>query len=101
MADHILRVARKFGPYRITSSCRNHDDQARLYQDYLDGKTGGLPVALPGHSAHERGLAMDIARPDLDPFQDPFLKLLGMSWRELDRRCVWGESDPVHFEWRP
>lgn len=98
MAEHLIRFAKRFGPYRITSGCRTHREQARLRRLYEEGESE-FPVAPVGHSAHERGLAVDIRRPDVDPFQDLFLHALGASWREAG--LVWGESDPIHFEMRP
>ena len=100
MAERLLRVARKFGPYRVTSSCRTQEQQERLYRDWLGG-LNEFPVAKPGHSAHQVGLAVDISRKDMDPFQDLFLHVLGASWREIDPSFVWSETDPIHFEWRP
>jgi LAS superfamily LD-carboxypeptidase LdcB len=100
MAEHLLRLLRKFGPYKITSACRSEAQQRKLYQAYLDGKSE-FPVAAPGHSAHQRGLAVDIARDDIDPFKDLVLHLVGASWREADPSLHWGESDPIHFEYRP
>ena len=100
MAESLLRIARKFGPYRITSSCRTSAEQRRLYEDYLEGRNE-FPVARPGHSAHQLGLAVDIARDDVDPYQDLFLFALGASWRDTDPSLKWSESDPIHFEWRP
>jgi LAS superfamily LD-carboxypeptidase LdcB len=100
MAEHLLHIARKYGPYRVTSACRSEKEQERLYQAYLAGQNE-FPVAPPGHSAHQRGLAVDISRPDIDPYQDLFLQLLGSAWRGSDPSLVWSESDPIHFEFRP
>jgi hypothetical protein len=100
MAEHLLRIAKRYGPYRFTSTCRTHAEQAKLYDDYLHGKNA-FPVLPPGLSAHERGMAVDIARPDIEPHSDLFLHVLGASWREADPSLVWSESDPIHFEWRP
>lgn len=98
MAEHLLSVARKFGPYRFTSTCRNRAEQARLY---ADRENNPFPVAPPGHSMHERGLAVDMSRDDMDPYQDLVLHLIGASWRQADPSLHWSESDPIHFEWRP
>jgi len=100
MAEHLLRIAKKFGPYVITSSCRTQAEQERLYAAWLQGKNE-FPVAQPGHSAHQLGLAVDIARGDVDPYQDLFLNVLGASWRSADPSLHWSEADPIHFEWRP
>lgn len=100
MAEALLKLARKFGPYHITSSCRSMAEQTRLYQAYLQGQNE-FPVAPPGKSAHQRGLAIDIARDDMDPYQDLFLQLLGSQWAAASPQLVWDKSDPIHFEYRP
>lgn len=100
MAEGLLKIARKFGPYRITSACRSTQEQERLYKAYLRGENE-FPVAPPGHSAHQKGLAIDIARDDIDPFADLFLQLLGNDWANADSHLVWDKSDPIHFEYRP
>lgn len=100
MAESLLRLARKFGPYRFTSTCRTTAEQAALYANYLQGNSD-YPVAAPGHSAHQKGLAVDMAREDIDPHRDVVLWLIGASWREADPSLHWSESDPIHFEWRP
>jgi LAS superfamily LD-carboxypeptidase LdcB len=100
MAEALLRLARKFGPYHITSSCRSTRQQERLYKAYLAGESD-YPVAPPGHSAHQRGLAIDIARDDMDPHSDLFLHTLGQSWAAADPALRWSATDPIHFEYRP
>jgi LAS superfamily LD-carboxypeptidase LdcB len=101
MAESLIRIARKYGNYHITSSCRSEQEQRRLYQAYLAGRNE-FPVAPPGHSAHQRGLAVDIANRDIDPYRDLFLQLLGSSWVEADPdHLVWSREDPIHFEFRP
>jgi hypothetical protein len=80
----------------VTSVRRSFGEQARLYQRYLDGLSGGIPAAPPGHSMHERGLAFDLARPTVDPFQDDLLALLGAVWKAWGG--VWKAVDPVHFQ---
>lgn len=42
----------------VSSTVRSRETQARLYRDYLAGR--GPLAAPPGHSAHERGEAIDI-----------------------------------------
>ncbi len=100
MAEDLLRIAKRYGPYRITSSCRSMEEQERLYFDYEMGLTR-FPVARPGHSAHQKGLAIDIARGDVNPYQDLFLHVLGAAWRSADPSLRWSEADPIHFEWQP
>ena len=100
MAEDLLRLARRYGPYVITSACRTQVEQTRLYKLYLEGKNE-FPVAPPGHSAHQKGLAIDIARRDVDPYRDLFLHVLGASWASADPSLRWSASDPIHFEWNP
>jgi len=88
----------------ITSAVRSYDEQARLYADYLASQGKERPagqrlytVLPPGRSPHERGWAVDIARPRVHPQEDPILAMLGAWWRAAGG--VWGgEKDPVHFE---
>lgn len=75
----------------LTSGYRSYDTQARLYREYLAGQRT-LPVAPPGQSKHQRGLAVDI---DLPQYR-AYLPALGQFWRSLGGR--WFASDPVHFE---
>src|SRR5206468_8612487 len=44
---------------RVTSTLRSHSEQVRLYRRYL-AVGAGFPVAPPGESAHEYGLAFDL-----------------------------------------
>lgn len=87
-AEWLVEVARFYGldPY-VTSARRSHQTQARLYREYLQGKRT-IPVAQPGTSAHEFGLAFDLVAKDLPG--------LGSIWSSVGGR--WGGSgDPVHF----
>ena len=73
---------------RITSVFRTHGQQAELYRKYQQGLTR-YPVAPPGRSMHEYGLAWDMVvhRPDA----------VGGVWRTWGGR--WGgDRDPVHFD---
>jgi hypothetical protein len=69
-------------------------EQERLYARYLAGLSD-LPVAPPGSSMHERGLAMDLARIGVKPLQDPVLAQLGAVWKGVGG--LWKPVDPVHF----
>jgi len=100
MAESLLHIAQRYGPYRLTSGCRTWQEQTRLYQDYLEGRNA-FPVAPPGHSAHQKGLAIDIARGDMDPYRDLFLHVLGAAWAAADPSLRWSATDPIHFEWNP
>lgn len=73
---------------RVTSVYRSIQKQAVLYQRYLRGHHP-LPVAPPGRSKHNYGLAFDmvVTHPEA----------LGRFWEAMGGR--WGGSrDPVHYE---
>lgn len=46
------------------SGYRSEEEQAKLYQDYINGVPGQARAAKPGRSKHNHGLAMDLAGPD-------------------------------------
>lgn len=95
-ADELLAVAKQLDPrFVVTSARRSLVEQVRLYARYLRGQNDGLPVAKPGTSNHELGLAVDIARPGIPPFQDELLGELGGLWVDAGGR--WSPKDPVHF----
>lgn len=73
----------------ITSVRRSRARQARLYRAYLRGENP-FPVAPPGKSAHEHGLAWDMVGPLSE------LRRLGRLWRRWGGS--WGGArDPIHF----
>jgi len=45
--------------FRVTSTKRTWNEQAALYQRFLEGKSS-LPAAPPGSSKHQLGLAIDV-----------------------------------------
>ena len=45
--------------FRVTSTKRTWNEQAALYQRFLDGLSS-LPAAPPGRSKHQLGLAIDV-----------------------------------------
>jgi D-alanyl-D-alanine carboxypeptidase-like protein len=77
---------------RVTSTLRSRTYQARLYRDYLAGRNA-YPVAPPGTSAHELGLAFDMVTAPMSGLAD-----LGKLWEQWGG--VWGGrfGDEVHFE---
>lgn len=77
---------------RVTSTFRTLAQQTKLYNEYLAGNAR-YPVARPGTSAHEYGMAFDLAVPDKTDQSD-----LGKVWESWGG--VWGGhyGDPVHFE---
>lgn len=81
-------VARSLGfQARVTSGYRSSKKQAWLYQRYLAGLQP-YPVAPPGTSDHERGLALDVVSTDTGKLV-ALLTSAGLYWA--------GEGDPVHF----
>ena len=75
---------------RITSTIRSHSEQRRLYNRFLAGQAG-YPVAPPGQSAHEYGLAFDMVVSPMEALAD-----VGFTWQQWGGR--WNGSDAVHFE---
>ncbi len=76
---------------RFTSFRRSFAQQSRLYRRYLAGLTP-YPVAPPGRSAHELGLAFDLVVSPMEGLSD-----LGSLWQSWGG--VWGaDRDPIHFE---
>jgi len=75
---------------RITSTIRSHSEQRRLYNRFLAGQAG-YPVAPPGQSAHEYGLAFDMVVSPMEALAD-----VGYTWRQWGGG--WNGSDAVHFE---
>lgn len=71
----------------ITSGYRSRQDQERLYAKRI---TNPYPVARPGSSMHEQGLAIDVPR-------DFVAELMRVAPRS--GLChPFPEADPVHFE---
>ncbi len=89
--DWLLRYASYYGlQTTVTSVRRSVQLQAKLYQDYLAGRSR-LPAAPPGRSKHQLGLAVDIV---VQPQQ--YQSWLGSVWKSVGGK--WYASDPVHFE---
>lgn len=87
--EWLYRVAESEGLRpRITSTRRTRAQQVRLYRRYLAGLQP-YPVARPGTSPHERGLAIDMVSRDNET--------LGRWWRSQGGRWL-GPRDPVHFD---
>ena len=79
----------------VTSGFRSSRKQGQLYQRYISGESP-IPAAPPGRSLHEYGLAFDLARSGVDPFQDELLQWLAHVWKQIGG-TVGGQGDPVHF----
>jgi LAS superfamily LD-carboxypeptidase LdcB len=90
--EYMQSVARQNGlTLPVTSGLRSTADQARLYANRA---TNPNPVAVPGTSKHERGLAVDLSVPP--GYEKAFADL----WQQLGGRAgyYFSRSDPVHFE---
>jgi hypothetical protein len=75
---------------RVTSTLRSRAEQTRLYRRYLAGGSG-YPVAPPGASAHELGLAFDMVVSPMDALAD-----VGYTWQTWGGG--WNPADAIHFE---
>lgn len=75
---------------RVTSVKRSRAQQSSLYKRFLAGLSS-YPVAPPGSSKHEYGLAWDMVT---EPYSA--LYTLGAWWRQVGG--TWNKSDPIHFE---
>jgi len=73
---------------RVTSVYRSRSQQAKLYADYIAGRSS-LPANKPGYSLHEKGLAIDMVSTDLRALV-AFMEYLGFRWA--------GPKDYVHFD---
>ena len=82
----------------VTSARRSSAKQAKLRAAWERGESK-IPANRPGTSLHEYGLAFDLARMGVDPFEDDLLRYLGAWWEYYGGR--WGGGrDPVHFQIR-
>lgn len=79
----------------VTSGFRSIKKQQELHSNWLSGKSN-IPAAPPGQSMHNYGLAFDLARPNVDPFQDPLLVYLADLWSRVGGAGS-VRGDPVHF----
>jgi len=77
---------------RITSVLRSRAEQQQLYSNWLAGRNA-YPVAPPGTSKHELGLAWDMVT---EPYSA--LSTLGAWWNRIGGE--WHASDPIHFQAR-
>jgi len=82
-------VFREFGVrITVTSGTRSSEKQVELYQGRA---TNPYPVARPGRSQHEFGVAVDMVASPREA-----QSLLGEVWGELG--LYWSASDQVHFQ---
>lgn len=96
-AKYLYQIGKQYdGRLVVTSAMRSQAKQARLYSDWMTGKSQ-IPAAPPGRSLHGYGLAFDMARIGISPLGDPLLEGLGALWTSWGGQ--WGGSrDPVHFQ---
>lgn len=78
-----------FPGLRITSVKRSRTDQIRLYANRHNNP---YPVAPPGRSKHEVGLAWDMVGPP------DVLRAAGATWNSWGGH--WSPVDEIHFEVR-
>lgn len=75
------------GTFTVTSVFRSYTEQARLYANRARNP---FPVAPPGRSKHNLGLAWDMTG------SAEALRQAGEIWKAAGGR--WFASDPIHFE---
>jgi hypothetical protein len=79
-----------FPGLRVTSVRRSRTEQIRLWRTRARNP---YPVAPPGQSLHEYGLAWDMVGP-LET-----LRRAGLTWKSWGGH--WSPADVIHFEVRP
>lgn len=90
--EALVRIAQALDPgARVTSARRSSSEQKRLYRRYLAGLSR-YPVAPPGRSKHERGLAIDLVA------SERVLNQLGELWEQAGGRWGGRFNDNIHFE---
>jgi len=91
LVDALTQAVMAYGkPVTVTSAVRSLEDQQRLYNDYISGKSP-YPAAKPGQSKHSTGNAVDIDSADANALAaGGFLAQFGLG------RPVKG--DPVHIQ---
>jgi hypothetical protein len=91
LKDALTQAVMAYGkPVTVTSALRSFEDQQRLYNDYISGKSP-YPAAKPGQSKHGAGNAVDLDSKDANALAaGGFLAKFGLG------RPVKG--DPVHIQ---
>lgn len=91
--DAMKSVARANGHgFVVTSARRSRATQLRLWTEYLAGRSA-YPVAPPGTSKHERGLAFDAV-----VYPSTLQSAYGQLWESWGGRWGGRFGDPIHFE---
>lgn len=90
-AEQLIALGRRYGRVDVTSVVRSQLTQARLYREYLAGRSA-YPAAPPGTSYHEFGRAFDLKA------DSRILAYLGQVWSSWGG--TWGAKfgDPIHFQ---
>lgn len=73
----------------VTSVYRSRTEQLKLWNNR---RNNPYPVARPGTSKHERGLAFDMVGPDAT------LRAAGATWKAYGGKWGGDYGDPIHFE---
>lgn len=86
----VLRASLRDAGYqvRFTSAVRSRAEQEALY---AARHANPYPVAVPGTSRHERGLAFDAV---ITPWPGDQV----VAWLAEDLGLTWSERDRVHFQ---
>lgn len=90
-AAQLDRLGRTGVRYRVTSGYRSKSAQQILYRQWRAGQRT-IPVAAPGTSTHQWGLAIDMVpiAPSSLPDLVAAARAIGLVWA--------GPRDPVHFQ---
>lgn len=97
LQKRLMAAAEVYGkPLTINSGFRSYAKQKEMWDESVAAKRpgigpGGMLVAKPGSSAHERGMAVDIQEAKNDPKAVEALKSQGFVQ-------PYGKADEVHFE---
>lgn len=86
-ADYLVTAMQRYGRVTVTSTYRSYSEQLALYRNRA---INPYPVAPPGCSQHNLGLAWDMTTdvPGL-------LEAAGRAWKAAGGD--WRASDPIHF----
>lgn len=90
LQPHARELVRLFPRLTVTSVYRSRTEQLRLWNNR---KYNPYPVAPPGQSLHEYGLAFDMVGPR------ELLYEAGRVWNAAGGH--WSSKDEIHFEVRP
>ena len=93
LGDAVTRAAEEYkattgNKIQLNSAKRDTEKQKELYDAWVKGGKQGMPVAPPGTSLHEKGLAVDIQN-----YNDP-AAVAAMNRQGLQQKVA---GDPVHF----